>query len=374
MSREERNLRTFVASLAIALAFFVLFSWPDHGWTYRLCALSLVPMLIWQSLVSDPSESRRLLYWTLLSTLVVGVIAPISGAGESPAAALRDATARAAIWPQALVALFASRAFAAENARRLSLNRDKPFTSSHRLHAQSHSGAVALGAFLCIGAALFFSNAPFFMTDRATSIIVAAASGTTPVHFAILALFFFLIAIEIDALWTCAKDHMALARIRRSLAGCARESAGPTPEQYAQEIASERESYGQSAAVLLLCDLSQSSASATLSFRAASRRFVRNLLPLLPLLGFLGTVVGLAISLAELQTGLAPGVAGGTNISGALSGLAIKFQTTILGLLANIAGLALLNFCEKCEADLVTECGLVADAIEQRKDRSNALS
>jgi biopolymer transport protein ExbB/TolQ len=370
-SREDRNLKTFVASLAIAFSFYLLFSWNDHAWPFRVAAGLLVASLAWQGWRGETSETWRSLYWTLIAALCLGVIAPFL-AGESPAAALRTALNRAAIWPQALVALFTARALAAENTRHLASMRARPLAAAQRLRGQSYPGAIALGAFLCICVGLSAQHESLFGASRATAILFTAAAGSTPIHTAILVLFFFLIAVEADALWSCAKDHFSLARLRQKLARCGIGSATTLASQYAQIIADDAERYGYSAAVELLRDSTRTELPALLVFRAASRRFARNLLPLLPLLGFLGTVVGLAISLADLQAGLTPG--GGANISGSLAGLAIKFETTILGLLANIVGLLLLNLCDKCEADLVAQCDVVADAIAPQDGGGDALS
>jgi MotA/TolQ/ExbB proton channel family len=101
---------------------------------------------------------------------------------------------------------------------------------------------------------------------------------------------------------------------------------------------------------------------ATLSFdgfQLASRQFVRALLPFLPLLGFLGTVIGLATAISELPRGLTDGTGHGFDVSASLAGLAVKFETTLLGLMASMLASLALNFLEKRETELAAECMLI---------------
>jgi hypothetical protein len=97
-------------------------------------------------------------------------------------------------------------------------------------------------------------------------------------------------------------------------------------------------------------------------FQLASRQFVRTLLPILPLLGFLGTVIGLATAISELPRGLTESADHAFDISGSLAGLAVKFETTLLGLLASMISSLSLNFLEKREAELSAACMLVVKA------------
>jgi hypothetical protein len=97
-------------------------------------------------------------------------------------------------------------------------------------------------------------------------------------------------------------------------------------------------------------------------FQLASRQFVRTLLPILPLLGFLGTVIGLATAISELPRGPTESADHAFDISGSLAGLAVKFETTLLGLLASMISSLSLNFLEKREAELSAACMLVVKA------------
>lgn len=84
---------------------------------------------------------------------------------------------------------------------------------------------------------------------------------------------------------------------------------------------------------------------------AAQRRLLRTLIGLLPVLGFLGTVVGIMQALANLPVALA--VQPGTQDAGlaeSLRGIATAFETTLLGLVGSIAATLALASVERAEA------------------------
>jgi biopolymer transport protein ExbB/TolQ len=101
-------------------------------------------------------------------------------------------------------------------------------------------------------------------------------------------------------------------------------------------------------------------------FHQASRQFVRTLLPFLPLLGFLGTVIGLATAMGELPRGAGEQAARSFDVSASLAGLAIKFETTLLGLIASMIASFSLNMLEKRESELAAECILAVEAAGRR--------
>jgi hypothetical protein len=101
-------------------------------------------------------------------------------------------------------------------------------------------------------------------------------------------------------------------------------------------------------------------------FHFASRHFVRALLTLLPLLGFLGTVIGLAIAISELPHGITEGGGQALDISASLAGLAVKFETTLLGLVASMICSLSLGFLEKREAELAATCMLIVKDAGER--------
>lgn len=83
---------------------------------------------------------------------------------------------------------------------------------------------------------------------------------------------------------------------------------------------------------------------------------IRALLAFIPLLGFLGTVIGLTAAVGGLPNELnAPGT-GDLNIGASLLGLAVKFETTLLGLAGALVASLLLALLEKREGEIAAEC------------------
>src|SRR5262249_38908403 len=111
--------------------------------------------------------------------------------------------------------------------------------------------------------------------------------------------------------------------------------------------------------------------AAMAGFHQASRRFVKGLVTLLPLLGFLGTVIGLSIALAELPRGVGGG-RGAFDIGGSLAGLAIKFETTLLGLLGGMIASLAIAVLEKAETELAADCELIVAALQGTEPRDAA--
>ncbi|WP_187972858.1 MotA/TolQ/ExbB proton channel family protein [Aquibium microcysteis] len=84
---------------------------------------------------------------------------------------------------------------------------------------------------------------------------------------------------------------------------------------------------------------------------AAQRRLLRTLIGLLPVLGFLGTVVGIIQALASLPVALADQPATqGAGLAESLRGIATAFETTLLGLVGSIAATLALAAVERAEA------------------------
>ena len=101
------------------------------------------------------------------------------------------------------------------------------------------------------------------------------------------------------------------------------------------------------------------------------RRFVRTLIGFLPLLGFLGTVLGIMQALGALPAGLdANGATADAALAGglqeSLAGIAVAFETTLLGLLGNLTASLLLAATEKAEADLIDRTPAAAGGVPPR--------
>lgn len=92
-------------------------------------------------------------------------------------------------------------------------------------------------------------------------------------------------------------------------------------------------------------------AEAAMRRAAAQRRLLRTLIGLLPVLGFLGTVVGIMQALANLPAALAAQPATqDAGLSESLRGIATAFETTLLGLVGSIAATLALASVERAEA------------------------
>ena len=73
-------------------------------------------------------------------------------------------------------------------------------------------------------------------------------------------------------------------------------------------------------------------------------------------MGFLGTVIGLTAAVGGLPGELqAPGN-GSLDIGASLLGLAVKFETTLLGLAGALVASLLLALLEKREGEISAEC------------------
>ena len=70
-------------------------------------------------------------------------------------------------------------------------------------------------------------------------------------------------------------------------------------------------------------------------------------------------MIGLATAISELPRGLTEGSGQAFDISASLSGLAVKFETTLLGLMASMISSLCLHFLEKREAELAAACMLL---------------
>jgi len=299
-----------------------------------------------------------------LAALLIALTFPLLEESVLNAEPLAEVIGRNTIWPQLVVTLIASRVLASEC--ELSF---VEFWRSDRLRSavelQSLLAAVALGAFLTL---VFYLAIPHLVSSgtraRPAMIIVSALQGGTIVHTTIVFLFFVIMAAIADATRLYLADRAVLARFR---AAVVRTRAGGAPVMPARIIAQQLSAFSHTRTVRLLSEAAaiaggtrggfdSLSAQSFSGFHDASRRFIRTLLPFLPLLGFLGTVIGLATAIAELPASLSDAPGRSFDISGSLAGLAIKFETTLLGLLASMTAALALNLLEKRETELSAEC------------------
>jgi hypothetical protein len=278
--------------------------------------------------------------------------------------------ADAVLWPQILVAFFASRVLASETEARFAAFWADPLGTAGPVGVQSSLAALFLGAALGL---VFHLALPWLKTlapAGPSGILVTALAGSTALHSAIIVLFFVILAHLADALRLHLADAAALASLRRHGRTRHAGSAADLDAVVADEIAMRP----SSRLLRLVADWVMRSsrpeaeagplspAASQDGFHRAARQFARGLVPFLPLLGFLGTVVGLAAAMAELPQGLGAG-GGGADIAASLAGLAIKFETTLLGLIGSIVASLLIAVMERRETELAAEARRVVGAL-----------
>ncbi|PTW56654.1 MotA/TolQ/ExbB proton channel family protein [Breoghania corrubedonensis] len=97
----------------------------------------------------------------------------------------------------------------------------------------------------------------------------------------------------------------------------------------------------------------------------AIRKFIRTLIAALPLLGFLGTVVGIMRALAGLPLVFSGDHTVAADLAPALTmslgGISLAFETTLLGLVASLITTLALGYVEKVEADFPPVTNRVAN-------------
>ena len=291
--------------------------------------------------------------------------------GESIAAVV----AGGPVWPQLVVTLIGSRVLSSEGELSFFQFWQRPLQRGTAIEIQSIPSAIALGSFLTL---VFYLAVPYALTPGAkqtSTIIVSAMLGGTIVHSAIIFLFFVIISSILDAARLYAADRSVVACFGRLVEADRISGAG---SDLASIMAGELSSAAHTRAARLLNaaietkEVGGGSSPARLAalsfdgFQLASRQFVRALLPFLPLLGFLGTVIGLATAISELPRGLTDGTGHGFDVSASLAGLAVKFETTLLGLMASMIASLALNFLEKRETELAAECMLIVKDAGER--------
>jgi hypothetical protein len=172
------------------------------------------------------------------------------------------------------------------------------------------------------------------------SIVRRALAGETFVHVAIIALFAIVIAAIVDAALVLASEQQGLAALRRTLADAPRDEIAARLSRFSHTRPFQ-ELLGQQ--------------STLVGLHLASRRLIRALVSFLPLLGFLGTVIGLTAAIGGLPENLGPEAAGNLDISASLVGLSVKFETTLIGLVGALIASLLLALIERREGEMIAE-------------------
>lgn len=361
------RLRIYCAGFLVAFASHL--GWDGIGRLPTFLLVVVVAIALGMCKASGP-WFRAGVMLCILHTLIFPILQQAVANGESIAVVVT----KVPVWPQLLVTLIGSRVLAVEGKLSFAQFWRLPNKRKATVEIQSIPSAVALGSFLTL---VFYLVTPYLLTPSAkqtSDIIVSAMLGGTVVHTAIIFLFFVILSSIIDAAQSHITDRAVLTSFGRQVED---ERKAGFARGLASILADELPTAGHTRAFRLLnaaieTKRAEPGSSATLSalsfdgFQMASRHFVRALLPLLPLLGFLGTVIGLATAIAELPHGLTGGTDQVFDFSASLAGLAVKFETTLLGLLASMISSFSLNFLEKREAELAAACMLMVKDVGER--------
>lgn len=364
-SAERLRLLAYGIGLGIAFGLYLLVHGGGQGPIFWAAAL-LCGAGIGAGLLRAGEAGARALRWGAGGAALIAAALPLGpalGAGAPMEAVVRAHP----LWPQILVTLFAARALAEANEQRFAAFWRAPLRARAPVASQSVAAALALGACLAL---LFYQGLAYLGAAREggtglVDLVAHALSGESAIHRSIVVLFCVILAFLCEAALQHRRDREALAALRRELARGHRTGPGTLRALLAGPLAG----FGHTRTVRSLAQGLRGGgggpggaalAAAFAAFHGASRRFVRGLLPFLPLLGFFGTVVGLATAMAAL-----PGEGGGRiDLSGSLAGLALKFETTLLGILASMVAGLLLALLEKGEQELAAECALLAAVAE----------
>lgn len=367
------RLRAYLLCLLAAFAVHVFVHVLSRGpVAVVLCAA--VAALLLLALAASPLRpgGRLLVSAAALGASALAVLVPLGElvAGGAP---LPAAIAGSAVWPQILVLLFAGRILAELAELRFAAFWTSPLDGGGRVETQSMAAALALGCCLTLIFYQFVGGvavAPERLDPWAVA--VRAFAGQTAIHVAIVLLFFVVLAAIVDAALLSLADRLALGDLRRlcrdhiatdgrltaqDIAALASGRLGHAAHTRAMRFVREAARPGAAAAPARALDL----------FHLASRRLIRSLISFLPLLGFLGTVIGLTAAIGGLPDEIGPQARGSLDIAGSLFGLAVKFETTLLGLAGGLAASLLLSLLEKREEELAAECRRLVEAFSHER-------
>lgn len=361
---DEGRFRRNAYQLCLAVSFSLYIFWHGlhHGVLFLFACLGvLVALILPAAAIGTEKRAERLQRLAAFAAAALSATVPVIGlivAGQT----LPAAASSLAVWPQVLVCLFASRLLAEMCEQRLTSFGRQPFRSG-RPSTQSFAAAFLLG---CAMMLLFCQSvggieiAPNRLDP--TAIVLRALAGGTLLHVTIVLLFFVILAAILDAALLLRHNAAALDALRglhaeqtplgqAELARLAQLAPLHAPHlTRAMGVSREGEVFPTMEAL-----------------HQASRRMIRALVSLLPLLGFLGTVIGLTAAMAGLPRTLGQGGGGEFDISASLLGLALKFETTLLGLAAALIASFLLALLDKHEEEVAAEYRYLSEALLARR-------
>lgn len=367
---DRRALGAYLVCLAVAFGLYLVVHGLSNGWGFfYLCAAALAGL----ALAAWPfaRAGNAIVPVTAGAAVVLALAVPLGGLCVG-GASLPVAIARTTVWPHILVLLFAGRVLAEMSSLRFAAAWRRPLDGG-RMVTQSMAAAFVTG---CALALCFYKAvggiviAPERLDPWA--IVVRALTGQTVIHVAIVLLFFITVAAIADAALILARDRMALGELRRlcrdRFSGRG-HCAGTEVATYVSEGLGRFAHTRTVQFVLTWANQAATPVEAGRSldgFHRASRKMVRVLLSFLPLLGFLGTVIGLTAAIGGLPSDLGPDARGGLDIGASLVGLAVKFETTLLGLAGGLVASLLLALLEKHEDELAAECRHLVETLARQ--------
>lgn len=367
---DRRAFGAYLLCLVVAFGLYLVAFGLSNGWSFFfLCAAAFAV----SALAAWPfGRGSDTIAPVAAGATVILVLAVPLGELCAGGASLPTAISQVAVWPQILVLLFAGRVLAELSSLRFAAAWRRPLDGG-RMATQSMGSAFVTGCALtlCFYKAVGgIAIAPERLDPWA--IVVRALTGQTAIHAAIVLLFFVTVAAIADAALVLAGDRMALRALRRlsraSLAG----NSHPDGTEIASLVSGQLGRFAHTRTVqFVLTWASQALGSGESGrsldgFHRASRKMVRALLSFLPLLGFLGTVIGLTAAIGGLPSDLGPEAQGGLDIGASLVGLAVKFETTLLGLAGGLIASLLLALLEKHEDELAAECRHLVEALSRQ--------
>lgn len=355
------RLRAYLLCLIVVFAIYCAVHVTGQSFRFLvLCGLFLGALVVAAVL---PAVDRRFQLLVRLAATGAGataILVPLAGdilAGTPLAVAVQTGP----VWSQILVALFAARVLSeACNQRFAALWRDP--LGKGAASTQSMTASILLGC--CLTLVFYqFTGSLVVAPERLDplAIITRAFTGTTIIHAAIILLFFIVIAALIDAALNARQDHMALASLRALCRNRLAQGGRISSAQLGQLAREALPHYAHTRSLHLVREAVRNrtgpvGSRALEAFHAASRHLIRALLAFIPLLGFLGTVIGLTAAVGGLPGELhAPGN-GDLDIGASLLGLAVKFETTLLGLAGALVASLVLAVLEKREGEIAAEC------------------
>lgn len=356
-----RRQRPFILCALVSIALLLLIHVAQAG-PLAVALAGAASALLLAAFVSDRPELARPAALAAGATALWLPLGPVALAGAGLPPAIEDAT----IWPNVLVLLFASRLLAQAAQRQFLAFWHAPRQRPSRTGPQSLAAALLLGLALALTFYHFLGVAPPAPSLDPVSVTHRALAGGTIVHVAIVALFFVTLAAIGDAAILLLEEKAFVAHLRRQLqaadvsdraGACALPSKASHLRAFHVVQAASREGTRSDAHFGERGPLDE--------YHLAARRLMRQFLTFMPLLGFLGTVIGLAVAIGALGSDTdAPGI----DLAASLAGLSIQFETTLLGLLGGLLGQFALALLEKRETELWAEC----EHMVKRQDGPNA--